>query len=649
MSALFGLLLASVTVLPRVEIYASRIGDTADEMPAAVRVLDTNDLARSTARDLPSLLERKAGVQVRTLNANPFQSQLALRGYGENSFGRVKVLLDGEELNSPDMEPPNLARIPLANVRRVEIIPGPSPVLYGDGASAGVVSITSDSRDYERRTCLSASGGSDGAAGAGVSTRGGLEPERLRYSAAYDYSRSDGFRDRTGYDLHALSASLRKDCLDGSELGLRVAWSDGFYEMPGALSYAQWKRDRRQAAYQDDHCRVWSVGAVGDARLNIDDDRWLYINLDCSYRNRRSSWGDYGYANEYGLFTSRPSLRYVDESDLAGYGNKLTLGVEGVYDDYAVRDRSGLNNRHYCFRRFRGAVFGQNQFFLTEALSFVAGARGEGIFNRWHRYRGLRETDSFDLLGDFELGLVYRPIEGFKTYAKGTRFHRSAFCDELNFTEDGRFLEPETGWSLDAGCEWRMSEEFTADFAGYWTSTDDEIFYNPHAKDFGGGAWGGYNCNSPGRTERIGFDVGVGWAREKVAEASVRYGFVDARFRDGQYAGEEVPAVAGNRVRAEVGVWIHRDLELRGGYRFLSSQVLAGDFANDHARLAGRSLFDCGFVYEPSWAEGWKLTLDIDNLLDRDYCDFAGWSDYAGVYCYPACGRKILLSIAYVF
>ena len=56
---------------------------------------DAEAIARSGARDLPELLAKKANVQIRTLNANPLQAQVAMRGFGENSFGRVKIVVDG--------------------------------------------------------------------------------------------------------------------------------------------------------------------------------------------------------------------------------------------------------------------------------------------------------------------------------------------------------------------------------------------------------------------------------------------------------------------------------------------------------------------------------------------------------------------------
>ncbi len=638
-----------VVSLAPVIVYGSRVGNTADVLPAHVQIFDASAIAASGARDLPELLDKRANLQIRTLNANPLQAQVAMRGFGENSFGRVKVLVDGEELNPVDMEAPNLARIPLGGVTRVEVIPGPSPVLYGDGAVAGVINVVTDADDYARRTKIAARGGSYGTFGANFQTKGGFEEEGLLYSAVYDYVRSDGYRARTGYDIHSTVAGLRKNFGNGSTLGLKVNYSDAFYEMPGSLTRAQWKRDPRQALSRRDDCRVWNYGLALDSKMRLAEDQWLYLDGAFSVKHREADWGAYGYANEYDLYGWQLSPRYVNEKSVFGFDNKATVGFDFRYDRYEVADRSGFNNPHYAFDRARYALFAQNEFFFTDELSLLAGARAEYIDNRWDNYRGLAETTSGDMMGDYELGLVYRPINGLKTYVKGTRFHRSAFCDELNYTADGRFLEPETGTSLDLGLEYAFAKEWTFDCAGYWTVMDDEIFYNPYAKNYGGGYWGGYNCNSPGRTERLGFDTGLGWRREQMAEASIRYAFVEARFRDGQYAHEDVPLVPQSRVRLEVGVWLVEDLEVKGGCRYVSSQVLAGDFENAQDRLAGYTLFDVGVYYSPVWAEGWKASFVMDNLFDRRYCDFAGWSSYSGAYYYPACGRSFMFTLSYEF
>ena len=247
-----------VAVLPPVVVYASRVESTAESMPAAVQVFDADDIAASGARDLAELLQRKAGVDVHSMNGNPVLTSIAMRGFGDNAFGRTKVVLDGEELNNVDMNAPNLTRIPLGAVERIEVIRGPSPVLYGDGAVAVVVNVSTDSRDYSRRTKLYAKAGSQDTYGAGAQTRGGFEDEGWLYNASYDYLRSGGYRDRSAYELHTANAGLRKVFENGSTVGFRANYQNAFYELPGSLTREQWACTRRWANNDHDWTRQWS-------------------------------------------------------------------------------------------------------------------------------------------------------------------------------------------------------------------------------------------------------------------------------------------------------------------------------------------------------------------------------------------------------
>ena len=639
----------SVSTIAPIVVYGSRLESEASDMPNAVKVYDAAAIRDSGARDVPELLKKCANLQIRTLNANPLQSQVAMRGFGENSFGRVKILVDGEEINSVDMESPNLTRLPIGSIERIEVIHGASPILHGDGATAGVINIITDTRDYTKKTTLVAKGGSYGTLGLAARTKGGFEEEGLLYSAFYDYSRSDGYRYRSGFDMHTFGATLRKIFENGSHIGLKANYYNALYDMPGSLTYREWRRDPRHANALNDWCRTWNYGFAFDSKLRVGEDQWLYLDAAFSTKHRKANWAAYGYANEYDLYGVQFAPRYVNEKSIGDYDNQLTLGFDFKYDRYNVEDRSGFNNPKYHFDRARYGIFGREEFFLTDELSVVAGARAEFIDNRWTNYRGLNETSSRDWMGDYELALVYRPIDDLKTFVKGTRFHRSAFCDELNYTEDGRFLDPEQGTSLDLGLEYVFAEEFRFDATGYWSVMEDEIFYNPYVKDYGWGYWGGYNCNSPGKTERLGFDLGASWSRDKVAEASVRYSFVSARFADDTYKGKTIPVVPESRVRAEVGVWIIDDLKAKLGYTFVSRQVLAGDFRNAHEKLDAYSLVDAGLYYTPTWAEGWRASIVLDNLLNEKYCDFAGWSDYSGAYYYPAAGTTFMITLSYEF
>ena len=122
--------------LPPVVVEASRIGKTPSEIPASVQVITRAEIAASGARDVADLLQKKSvSLDFAHLGANnPALTQLAPRGYGENGFGRMLVVVDGERLNSPDMNAPNLAQIGLGAIERIEILQGSQNVLHAGRA-----------------------------------------------------------------------------------------------------------------------------------------------------------------------------------------------------------------------------------------------------------------------------------------------------------------------------------------------------------------------------------------------------------------------------------------------------------------------------------------------------------------------------------
>ena len=175
-----------VAELPPVVVYASRTDQSAMNLPQNVQVITAADIANSGAHDVADLLSKVApSVSVNRLGGgNPALTQVSMGGYGENGFGRVLVLVDGERLNNPDMNAPNLAQVSLASVRQIEVLSGPQTVLHGDGASAGMINIVTEPSDYERHGVAEVRVGNWGTVGGSLAYRGGIEEEGIRYWAS---------------------------------------------------------------------------------------------------------------------------------------------------------------------------------------------------------------------------------------------------------------------------------------------------------------------------------------------------------------------------------------------------------------------------------------------------------------------------------
>ena len=109
-------------------VTASRVEESAAEVPAYVTVITAEELTASGQTTLVDALDGLAGIHFRSSSSNAAQAEISMRGFGENSHGRVLVLLDGRRLNRPDMASINWLEIPVENIERVCLLyTSPSP------------------------------------------------------------------------------------------------------------------------------------------------------------------------------------------------------------------------------------------------------------------------------------------------------------------------------------------------------------------------------------------------------------------------------------------------------------------------------------------------------------------------------------------
>lgn len=639
-----------VTNLPPIIVEASRVGGESVDVPAATQVFTGEAIRESSALCLPDFLENEASLPIRHINANPFQTAIALRGFGENNYGRVLVLVDGERLNNADMEPPNLSRLAFDSVSRIEIMHGPQTVLYGDSASAGVVNILTDVSCDEPLVSLRGSVGSYDRVGSGLSLRCPIWDGLGSLSVGVSAEQSDGYRDHSRYSLLNGQASLLLASEDEVFSGkLSTFFSRGFYEMPGALSEEQYRlspREAKDGEATDDEADFIAYGVASSLKyLDLEgNEHRLQVSgsskcRDADWRGVSPSRLDFDAAS-FGL--SYHYLRYHELFDNEGY---LTIGVDSTYDDCSSETRASYGDSLSDYERYSSAAFMQGTLGLSEELLLVAGVRAERLWSEWS---GASDLRSIWNEWAWDLALNWRATENLRAFARTSRFFRAPFCDEMNYVAFGDELLPESGYSFDLGFEANPCKELSFDLTLYLMRTCDEIFYNPYA-DSSFGYWLGYNENSPAETERLGGDLSLTWERKRVAKLALTYSCVEASFVEGSYDGKDIPLVPLQALTLRSELWFMRDFALGAGARFVDKQRFGGDFYNEYGSLPGYGVFDCSIKYQPERRDNKKLiiSLSIENLFDKHYADYAGWSDFSGRYYYPAEGRHFLLSVKY--
>lgn len=630
---------AQTNDLGRVVVEASRLGQTKMEIPSHVEVITKSEIDASGAASTVDLLEKRANLFVRHVNPNPALAQVAMRGYGANGFGRVKMIVDGEELNNPEMAAQELVRVPVRSIERVEILHGPQSVLHGGNASAGVINVVSDTDSYEKKSVIDVHGGSWGAVGAHVGTRGGFEETGTTYFADLDYDRADGWRPNSQYDIWSLKGGVKQHFDNGSWFGAKAFYADSLYGLPGGvyygrspygIDYGSWKARARTASDEDTQARNIAFGLALDGRLALGDDRRLDASF--SFRRRTST----GYA-DYEVYTYDWKLAYVDETAIVGFDNRFTLGTD-LKLDRVTAELSSKNG----YERFTGAVFAHDELWLLDSLSVFGGARGEwyGSRDRFTSAR-TRSTDSRTkgaVAG--EAGVNWRPADGLKVFAKWSHFYHAPLADELFslYGVPNMDLAPEQGDDFQVGVDWTFLDEFDFNVTYFHTELDDEIMYLNYA-----------NANAPDRTCRDGFETSLTWSRERVGSAGVLYSYTYARFTEGDYKGNRVPLVPGQQLRL-FGEWFLVDwLAVNGGYRFVGEQRYGSDFTGSGGMIPSFGLFDVGTRVLPTWgwAKGLTVSVTVDNLFDQRYFDYG---EYFGPwYVYPGAARTFMVSVRYEF
>ena len=635
------------TSLPTVVVEASRLDRTPSETPSAVRLIRAEEISASGARNAVDLLSKSAPeLHFRHQGAgNPALAEVAMRGYGENGHGRTLVLVDGERLNSPDLNTPDLSRITLNGVARIEVLGGAQTVLHGDGASAGVINVITEPRSYERKSYVEAHGGSWGTAGAAIGTRGGIAEEGLKYWADAAYDRSDGYRGHSAYDLQNANGGVRKEWESGTFLRVSGFCSGARYDLPGALTYAEYQDDPRQSHAAADRYRRSTCGFNTAFSVRLDEDNTLKTTGTFSNRRMQAHQQGAGWRsdNKYDIRSCRILTEWINTAQLSGLDHEFILGVQPAADFLDGSQHGTYTRQEPDYRRLTTDCYAQDTCHFTDNLALQLGGRysrawsDNDLCEKKHRHDDLTAVDA---------ALLINPTDDSKIYLKATRFYRNPFLDETPGRYDAgynwvntKLLAPETGWTAEIGTDWNLTEELSVGADAYFTRLEDEIFYNAVAGN-------NENCEDP--TVRRGFDMHASWEREKLAGLSIAASYVKATFDGGSFSGNLIPLVPEMTVSVNARVWLWNDCMLFGGYRYQSDMYSCSDFNNGYDRIDRHHVFHVGASYEPTfaaWIEGFRFSLAVDNLFDEKYCDYATY----GSQYYPAAGRSFVFTVRYEF
>ena len=296
-----------VASLDPVIVTATRTPQTLQQTLSSVSVISREDIDRSQAVDLPTLLERQPGLNVTRNGAFGQNTSVFIRGTNSD---HSLVMIDGMRIGSATTGQTAFEHLPLHDLESIEIVRGPRSSIYGSDAIGGVVQM------FTRGDALF-----EGQRLRGSMMRGGNNTSEI--SAGIDAG--DGDRE--------ISINARKFDTDGIRVNEDSRSDNGFENDSASLRYAQQLNDDVQWRLNAVHSRgVAESGGTTDAdrftefvqqtvstQLDITATDWWQINLRAGQSKDESE----GY-----LDTAPRDLdsRFNTSQEQASWTNEFFLG-----------------------------------------------------------------------------------------------------------------------------------------------------------------------------------------------------------------------------------------------------------------------------------------------------------------------------------
>lgn len=616
--------------LPSVVVTSARFASDPAFRPLAANVITSEQIREAGVGNVNEAIRRVGGVFGRQ-NLNGTQDfSLDLRGFGTNSDQNMVVLVDGVRLSENEQSAALLSSIPIETVERIEIIRGGSGVLYGDGATGGIIQVIT--KRPER----------NGMRGTVVAEAGSYRDKELRASVAKDWNgfaldanastqRTDNYRDNNALKQDNFSGGAQWSSDEG-RIGARVDLSRQASRLAGSLSLAQFEANPRQTTSPNDFASydVDRYTLFAERHLGVID---FAVELSHRDKTAKSSYG--GSASTYISHATQLSPRFRHFSQSGSLKNELVAGLD--FSRWSRTTNSGFSKADAT--QDAEAIYVRDELKIDRAR-IALGVRHE-VFDKNFldpiafgstAYRQSQALNAWELQGS------YAVLAELNLFAKAGKSYRVANVDDNASTPfPNRPLAPQTSRDLEIGAELGGAvKKITA--RAFQHRLQNEIFYDPTV-----GAFGANTNLDP--TKREGIEIE---GRAMLAPAWSLTGswqHVAARFTEGPNTGREMALVPRNTATVRLNWQPANRHSANVGLQWVDSQRYGMDFNNTcAARIPAFTTLDARYAYRFG---GWEFAVAGTNLTNRDYFTNAFGACQSGIY--PDAGRQLKLSARFDF
>ena len=619
-------------------VTASRFANDPTLTPIGASVITADEIRSAGVDNVNQAIRKIGGVYGRPSSYGTQDFELDMRGFGTNSSQNMVVLVDGIRMSENELSAALLSSIPIETVERIEIIRGGSSVLYGDGATGGVIHIIT------RRGIISGTRGSITAEAGQFNhreARASVITGRDGFSLDANASKmqSDGYRVNSAIKQENFSGGAQWASKEG-RAGLRVDVSRQDSGLPGALTLAQFHVNPRQSNTPNDYASIdtnrytafverrfgsWEAAAEishRDKTVKAFYDFGIWGTSESAYRTKQTQFS--------------PRLRNVSKS--GGVTNEFVTGLDFTHwnrvtnSSYSLADATQKSKAIYArdevkWDRARLAFGARHEVFDKDSVDPAPFTSAT--------YSKRQSLNAWELQGSYAVSPLLT------VFAKGGQSYRVATADENALTATANEpLRPQTSKDVEIGSSFgSKAHKLTVKLFKH--RLKNEIFFDPTIPS--GSGFNGVNVNLD-PTKRQGVEIEASARLAPAWMLSLNGQIVQAKFTDGPYAGRVMVMVPKHTISARLN-WLPADGQSASiGVQWADSQRYGGDFDNTcSAKIPAYTTIDARYARKIG---SWEFAISGNNLTNRNYFSNA-YGCRSGIY--PNAGRQIKASARYDF
>jgi len=611
-------------------VTATRLADRIQELrrvPGQVYVITAQEIERTKARTVQEAIRQVPGVVLYDQNGNRFQPLVDLRGFNGQPNPSIAVFVDGVRVNEPDSNAINFDLIPIQDVERIEVLPGPTAI-FGQNAIGGVINIVTKRGGRVPQATLEVSAGSFNHSRVAANTSGPIQD--VDYSLSLVQDRESGFRDFSDGRVTQATGRVGYRPSEATDLSLSYSYVNNHLEQAGTLPLSILEADRKKnispvdfyanelsaVTFQGRQKLSWGLSLAGNAYFRQTSRELQTVGLTSEARaitDTDSTGGALQVSHEMKVWDRLN--RFVIGGEIQHSG--VNSGTNGSFLGFPFASKSLIDQEV-------SGIFAQDTFDLTPELAATAAVRYDSTRLRFEDELtpANNGTKRYERVTP-RAGLTYTPWAALTLYANYGEGFRVPTTDELFAFGVGSSdpdLRPVKSRTYEVGLRARPWEWLETTLALFLTDVRDEIVFDPTVPPFG------QNRNSP-KSRRQGVELGARMRPHERVDILLNYTFMDARFRSEATLssgtverGDRVPLVPVHRANGTVTYRPVDGLEVSLNGQYVSRQVLL----NDEANQASFRIQDA-FVLNARGSYTWKqLTwfLQLNNLTDKKYETF---------------------------